>query len=57
VHAPIIPHWLLFLLKYSSQARIVVIFELKVEDAFGIFEEVQTKIKELEDRTAVQLYK
>ena len=57
MHAPIIPHWLLFLLKYSSQARIVVIFELKVEDAFGIFEEVQTKIKELEDRTAVQLYK
>jgi len=41
-----------------SAARIVVTltFGLKVEDALDSFEEVQTKIKEIEDRTAVQLY-
>jgi len=43
VHAPIIPHFLLLLLKY-----VVVIFGLKVEDAFESFDEVQTKIKEID---------
>jgi len=37
---------------------VVVTFGLKVEDAFDNFEEVQTKIKEIDnDRTAVWLYK
>jgi len=30
--------------------HVVVIFGLKVEDAFDSFEEVQTKIKETDDR-------
>jgi len=33
-----------------------VTFGLKVRDAFEIFEEVQMKIIEIEDRTALQLY-
>ena len=37
--------------------HIVVIFRLKLEDAFDNFDEVEMKIKELEDRTAMQLYK
>jgi len=37
--------------------NVVVTFGLKVGDAFDSFEEVQTKIKELEDRTAMHLYK
>jgi len=37
--------------------HVVVTFGLKVENAFDSFEGVQTKIKEIEDRTAVQLCK
>jgi len=37
--------------------HVVVIFAMKVEDAFDSFKEVQTKIKETEDRTAVLLCK
>ena len=52
----------LFLVCYYFRSNmaaehVVVIFGLKVEDAFDSFEEVQTKIKEIEDRIAVQLYK
>jgi len=36
---------------------VVVTFGLKVEDAFDMFEEIQTKIKEIKDRMAVLLYK
>ena len=32
-------------------------FWLKVEDALDSFEEVQMKIKEIEDRRTMQLYK
>ena len=47
----------LFLVCYYFRSNmaaehVVVIFGLKVEDAFDSFEEVQTKIKEIEDRTA-----
>jgi len=38
--------------------HVVVIFRLKGEDAFDSFEEVQTKIKEIDNRrTVVRLYK
>ena len=37
--------------------HVVVTFGLKVGDTFNSFEEVQTKIKEVVDRIAVQLYK
>jgi len=37
--------------------HVVVIFGLKVEDAFDSFEGVQMKFKEIEDRTALRLYK
>ena len=37
--------------------HLVVTFGLNVEDAFDSFEGVQMKIKEIEDRTAVQLHK
>ena len=37
--------------------HIVITFGLKVENAFDSFEWVQTKIKEIEDRTALQLHK
>ena len=47
---PIIPRLLLLPLKYGGRAYVVVIFGLKVEDAFDSFEEVQTKIKEIDDR-------
>jgi len=47
VHAAIIPFFLLLPLKYGGRAYVVVIFGLKVEDAFDSFEEVQTKIKEI----------
>jgi len=35
---------------FHSNKHVVVIFGLKVEDAFDSFEEVQTKIKEIGDR-------
>jgi len=52
----------LFLIGYYFHSNMaaehaVVIFGLKVEDAFHSFEEIQMKIKQIEDRTAVQLYK
>jgi len=52
----------LFLVGYYFRSNmvaehVVVTFGLKVEDAFHSFERVQTKIKEIEDRTAVRLYK
>ena len=52
----------LFLVCYYFRSNmaaehVVVIFGLKVEDAFDSFEEVQTKIKEIEDSTAMWLYK
>jgi len=37
--------------------QVVVIVGLEVEDALDSFEEVQTKIKEIQDRTGVRLYK
>jgi len=37
--------------------HVVVTFGLKVGDAFGSVEEVQTNIKEMKDSTAVQIYK
>jgi len=51
----------LFLVGYYFRSNmaaehIVVTFGLKV-DAFHSFEGVQTKIKEREDRTTMQLYK
>jgi len=36
-----------------ASEHVVVTFGLKVEDAFHSFEEVETKIKEIEDRTAM----
>jgi len=36
---------------------VVVTFGLRLEDAFDSFEEVQMKIKQIEDRTAMQFYK
>jgi len=53
------PRFLLLPLKYGGWACIVVIFVLKVEDAFHSFEEVLTKKSKRQtvDRTAVQLYK
>jgi len=52
----------LFLIGYHFRSNVaaehvVVTFGLKVEDAFHSFEGVQTTIKEIEDRIAVQLYK
>jgi len=52
----------LFLVGYYFRSNmaaehVVVTFGLNVEDAFHSFEGVQTKIKEIEDRTAMQLYK
>jgi len=54
----------LFLIGYSFRSNmaaehIVVTYTLmlKVEDALDSFEEVQMKIKEIEDRRTVQLYK
>jgi len=44
-----IPRLLLLTLKYGSRVYVVVIFRLKV-DAFDSFEEVQMKIKEIDDR-------
>ena len=41
---------LLLPLKYGGRAYVVVIFGLKVEDAFDSFYEVQTKIKEIDNR-------
>ena len=35
--------------------HVVAIFGLKVEDAFDSFEEVQMKIKEIDDRFALQI--
>jgi len=51
----------LFLVGYYFRSNmaaehVVVTFGLKVGD-FDSFEGVQTKIKEIEDRTAVRLYK
>ena len=46
-------HWNPVSLRYRSNMaaeHVVVIFGLKVEDAFDTFEEVQTKIKEIDDR-------
>jgi len=40
---------LLLPLKYGARACIII-FWLKVEDAFDSFEEVQTKIKKVDDR-------
>jgi len=45
----------LFLICYYFRSNmavehVVIMFRLKVEDAFDSFEEVQTKIKEIEDR-------
>jgi len=40
----------LFLIYYGGRACIVVIFGLKVEGAFDSFEEVQMKIKEVDNR-------
>ena len=37
--------------------HMVVIFGLKVEDAFDSFEEVQRKIEEIEDRATAGFYK
>jgi len=36
---------------------VTLTFRLKVEDALVSFEEVQTKIKEIEERTTVLLYR
>jgi len=40
-----------------SADHVVVTFGLKVADVFDSFEELQTNIKEIKDRTAEQLYK
>jgi len=37
--------------------HVLVTFRLKVEDAFHSFERVQMKMKEIDDRRAIQLYK
>jgi len=52
----------LFLVSYYFRSNmaaehVVVTFGLKVEDAFHSFEGVQAKVKEIEDRTTVRLYK
>ena len=41
----------------AEHVVVTLTFQLKVEDALDSFEEVQTKIKEIEDRTTVWHYK
>jgi len=47
----------LFLVGYYFLSNMAAEFGLKVEDTLHSFDGVQTKIKEIEARTAVRLYK